>query len=317
MILLLFVNICFAVGKPVVLDSIVAKVNDQIITNSSLIQRANQFASQLKAEKIKLPSRPEFLSQVLEMMITETLQLQMAQRAGITVSDTEVQQAINGLAQEQHVTNAQMKQSLTKHGVSYKEFVKNIKDQLTVQKLQKEAVVAQVTISPAEVNAYLHSALNSNKSLYLYHVEDILISVSSEPTPMEIQAAKQKADDILMQLKTGANFRTLAVAQSSGQQAMSGGDLGWRSLAELPTIFAQQIAHMQTGGLAGPIHTANGFHIIHLIGIKRNPTIPSDKALKDRVSQMLYRQKVEEKLQIWIQQLRAQAYVKILLPGNN
>lgn len=310
---MLLIMATVSMAAPEALDSIVAKVNDQIITKSELNQRANVFAQQLRAEKVTLPPRPQFLRQVLQMMIDENLQLQMAQRANITVSDTELNQAVTQIAEGQKISRAQLMTDVKKQGLSYAEFTKNLRSQLIVQKLQREIVVPQVSVSPGEVNTYLRSAVNTSQTQYLYHVEDILVGVSDAPTPMELEAAKEKAEQIFIQLEGGSDFRTLAVANSTGQQALHGGDLGWRSLAELPEIFAKQIEGMKQGDLAGPIQTPNGFHIIHLIGIKRNPHAPAATDLKARVGEMLYHQKIEEKLQIWIQQLRAQSYVKIYL----
>ncbi len=295
------------------LDFIAAKVNNQVITYSQVKQRSYLVASQLKAEKVKLPSQKQFLHQILQTMINEKLQLEMANRAGISATNAEVQHAIADIAAQQKLSVKQLIAAINKQGISYANYVKQLQTQVTIQKLQQALVVSRVTISPAEVNTYLRSAMGGNQTSYLYHIEDILVGVSDTPSPTELQVAKQKANDILMQLKAGSNFRTLAVAESTGSQALHGGDLGWRSLAELPSVFASHVAHLKQGDLVGPIQTPNGYHILHVIGIKRNPKIPSENELKNRISQMLFRQKVEEQIQVWIQQLRAQSYVKIYL----
>lgn len=292
------------------LDAIAAKVNDQIITSSQVTTRANQFAKQLQTEKVTLPPRSIFLKQVLEMMIDENLQLQIAQRANVSVTDAEVNTTIKQIASEHKVNPSQLPSLLSKEGLNYNDFLKNIRTQLIIQKLQKAIILPQITVSPAEVDSYLRSAVNSDQALYLYHIEDIMVGVSETPTPAEVEAAHEKADDLLMQLQTGANFRTLAVAQSNSDQALKAGDLGWRTLAQMPDMFAQSVVKMKPGDLSDVIQTPNGFHIIHLIAVKSDPHKPNANALKTRVSEMLFQQKAEQQVQIWIQQLKAQAYIK-------
>jgi peptidyl-prolyl cis-trans isomerase SurA len=302
---------CFA--KAQLLDEIVAKANDQIITYQQLLERSKQFAIQLKAENIKLPARKLFLNQVLQTMVNEQLQLQLAQRSGIDVTDYDVQQALQLVAKQQKISTQQLIKNISSEGISYHTYLQTLRDQLIIQKLQQQAVVSQVRITPEEVQSYMRTADNSGQGVNLYHVEDILVTVSDAPTPAEIQAAKQKAQDIMMQAVAGASFKTLAVADSNGQEALQGGDLGWRSLAELPSVFAKRLVNLKTGDLDGPIRAPNGFHIIHLIGVKRNPQAPNTNALQNHISEMLFRQKIEERLQQWIEQLRGQSYVKLYM----
>lgn len=314
--IILLWSICsWAAAAPQVLVSIVAKVNDQIITSQDLDVRARIIEQQLKAQQIALPAHDQFLHRVLDTLINETLELQLAQRANITVSDSELNDAINRLASDHHVSRQAFEKQLASQDMSYEEFATNMRNQLIIQKLQQQMVVSQITVNPDEVDAYLRSASKGPQTQYFYHLEDILVGLSDAPTPAELQTAKEKAQDIVMQARTGTDFRTLAVAESSGQQALQGGDLGWRSLAELPDVFAQQVANMKVGDVIGPIHTPNGYHVLHLLGVRHNTTTPSTQSTRNQLTDMLFHQKVEEKLQTWISQLRAQAYVKVMLPS--
>lgn len=316
-IILLWLVCSWAIAAPQPLNYIVAKVNDQIITSEDLNTRARIVTQQLKAQQIALPSHDQFQHRVLDTLINETLELQLAQRAGITVSDSELNDTINHLAADHHLTRQQFEQQLVGQNMSYTEFSTNMRNQLIIQKLQQQLVVSQITINPDEVDAYLRSAAKGPQTQNLYHLEDILVGLSDAPTPAELQAAQQKAEDIVMQARTGTDFRTLAVAESSGQQALQGGDLGWRSLAELPDVFSQQVANMKVGDVIGPIHTPNGYHVLHLLGVRHNTTAPSQQSMRNQLTDMLFHQKVEEKLQTWISQLRAQAYVKVMLPSSS
>jgi len=293
------------------LDYIAAKVNDQIISYQAVKIRAALVAEELKANQVNLPDEKNFLHQVLESMINEELQLQMAQRANITVTDNDIQQTINDIAKQHHISTQAFIQHITEN-MSYSSYVAQLRDQLTLQKLQQSMIVSAIVISPAEVDSYLRSVA-THENTNLYHLEDILVGVSDTPSPTDLAAAKEKAQEILMRLQTGTDFRTLAVAQSNGSQALQGGDLGWRSLPEFPDVFSKQLVNMHPGDLAGPLETPNGFHIIHLIAIKPNPKAQNKTNLREQISQMLFHQKVDQQLQIWMQQLRAQSYVETYL----
>lgn len=293
------------------LDYIAAKVNDQIISYQAVKTRAALIAEELKANQVSLPDEKNFLHQVLQSMINEELQLQMAQRANIIVTDSDIQQTINQIAKQHHISTQAFIQHITQT-MSYSSYIAQLRDQITLQKLQQSMVISAIVISPAEIDSYLRSAANHTNT-NLYHLEDILVGVSDTPSPNDLAAAKQKAQEILMRLQAGADFRTLAVAQSNGSQALQGGDLGWRSLPEFPDVFSKELVNMHPGDLAGPIETPNGFHIIHLIAIKPNPKAPSKNNLREQISEMLFRQKADQQLQIWIQQLRAQSYIETYL----
>lgn len=293
------------------LDSIVAIVNNQIITQSELQGRIIQAKQQLTQQHIHLPNTAIIQHQVLNALIAEKLQLQTAQRASITVSQQRLNQALIGIAQQRKMTMQQFFTSLKKSGVSQAKFLQQLHQQLMISELQKQAIAPRVHVKPSEIDIYLHSILASKNNLQ-YHVEDILIALPETPSPTQIKAAKIRAEKLITEIRGGANFQSLAVAQSSGQQALKGGDLGWRHLAELPTIFANQVGKMKLQQVAGPIRAANGFHVIRLAGIRHNKTIANKQRLRQQVGEMLFRRKFEQELQNWLRRTRSGAYIKII-----
>ena len=135
-----------------------------------------------------------------------------------------------------------------------------------------------------------------------------LVPLPSNPTATQRKAIEKKAKALAKKAKSGVNFSQLAAAESGGSNALKGGDLSWRRLVEIPTIFADPVSKMHKGEVAGPIAAPNGFHIIKLSGVRANKT----KLTKDQVGNMIYQRKFEEKVQVWLKNLREEAYVKVM-----
>ena len=133
--------------------------------------------------------------------------------------------------------------------------------------------------------------------------------MNNSPSSQEIAAAQKRAQQLINQLQQGANFQQLAAANSAGNEALQGGDLGWRKLAELPTVFANQITAMHLGQVGDPIRAGNGFHILKLVDVRNS----AKKLTLDQIRQFIFERKFTEQLEAWIQQLRDSSYVKILL----
>lgn len=293
------------------LDDIAAVVNNSVITLSELNARATQVSGQLEAQKIKVPPRDILTNQVLQMLINETLAKQTAKRANITASTQDVQHAIQNVAAQQKMTPAELRESLKRQGVSETAFIAQIKQQLIMQKLLREMLASQITVTPQEVEAGVKMAEGQAGSNNEYHLLHIVIPLVDSPTPAQINAAKAKADGIILSLNSGENFKTLAAAQSSGAQMFNGGDMGWKTLAQLPSVFADQVMNMKKGSVVGPIQTANGFHILKLVAMRGKALNTNQAQLKQQISQMIFQRKLQEKQQDWISQLRSSAYIKI------
>lgn len=290
------------------LDKIVVVVNDSVITQSEINRAIVAAKQQLASTNIPLPNKKALRDQVIDSLIDRNIQRQMVDRVGITVSNTELNHAVKNIATRNHMSLSQLKNEVETNGLNYAQYRKNIGEQIAFGRLQQQAVGRDINVTDQEINTFLRDYKNVKQPNAKYHLQDILISLSDTPSPTEIEQAKQKAQKIVQQINNGANFNQLAAAQSAGSQALHGGDLGWKELAEMPTVFASKVKDMQSGQIAGPLKAPNGFHVIKLTGIKHS----TQKLTRNQVRELIFRRKFTEKLQTWLQGLRAGAYVKFV-----
>jgi peptidyl-prolyl cis-trans isomerase SurA len=253
--------------KPVVkeIDHIVAVANDDVITYTELEKRMRLVKQQLQQRRAKLPPDDVLSKQILEQMIMERLQLQVAERVGIRVDDETINKVIDNIARENKFTLEQFRQVLAREGYDFADFRQNIKKDITISQLRKRRVENRVTVTEQEVDNYLISMANRRGSNDEFHLAHILIALPEAASPDQIQAAKQKAEAVLNRLRLGADFAETAIAVSNGQKALEGGDLGWRKGGQLPTLFSDTVINMQVGQMSGLIRSPSGFHIIKLL----------------------------------------------------
>lgn len=303
-----FSAFCFAKGKGQSLDQIVAIVNDDVITKSEFEQSMGIVKVQIAQQNIAAPEEKALHKQVLDQLINKRLQMQVAEQAGINVTDADLDGAIASIAKQNNMTTDSLYERLTQEGMSVKDYRHEIREQMTLQKLQQQEVVSRVTVSPDEITNFMRSRLWQDNSAKEYRIEDILIPLSDTPSSDEIAEARKKATAVVARLNQGQNFKEVAQAESSGKNALQGGDLGWLSLPEIPSAFAELVSRMQTQEVSAPIQTPNGFHIIRLAGSRSSgaqQTPPSRKQIED----LLLQRKFDEAVQNWVSKLRSQAFI--------
>lgn len=298
-----------AANQGKLLDRIVAVVSNRVITQSQLDSNIRQVKANLSRTGVKAPPEAALKEQVLQHMITQNLQLQLAKRNQLTVTSSEVTAAIKRMAKQNKLTLKTLHQQVEQHGGNFTEFKHNIRDQLIVEKLQQMEVGPKVNITPQDIKT-MKKALAAKSTQAEYHLLNILIPLPAIPSTQQVQAAEKQAETIVMQLKNGGNFKSIALANSSDQNALKGGDLGWRPLAALPDVFANSVHTLKTGQLAGPFRATNGFHILKVAGIRHQS---NDKPASDaEIKNLLYRKKFLEQLQTWLQGLQGNAYIKVI-----
>ena len=248
-------------AAPVELDRVSAIVDDSIIMKSELDARINSVKRQMAGQ---LPPDNILREQVLERLILENIQLQMAERGGVQISDQQLNDTIKRIAKQNGMTIEQFSQALKKDGLSYREAVEQIRTEMLISRVQKFQVNNRVKISEQDVDYFLASKAGKMASEAEYRLSHILISIPSQASPAEIKKAKKKADSIVASLRSGKDFRKQAIANSKGQNALKGGDLGWRKEAQLPSLFADAVSEMSVGETSNPIKSASGFHIIQI-----------------------------------------------------
>lgn len=253
-----------AAKQIVELDQIIAVVNSDVITSTELEQRVFLIRQQLKASKTKLPPKNILQQQVLERLIVEKIQVQLAERSGIRVSDEKINRVIENIAQDNKLTMSQFRKVLIKDGLRFAEFRENMRNQMLAEQLRKREIDRQISITPLEVSNYLTREAKRGGGKTEYHLQHILLPVAEAASPEQIKEARTKARATLKKLRKGADFAQTAVAISSGQNALKGGELGWLKAGQLPTVFADTVLQMKPGDISEPLRSPSGFHIIRL-----------------------------------------------------
>lgn len=250
-------------GKSV--EGIAAIVNDDIITQLELSKEIENLKRQFSQQGRPLPSDAVLRKQVLDRMVLMRLQLQMAARGNIRVNDDTLNSAIESIARQNKMDLMQFRAALESRGYDYAAYRENIRDEMIIGELQKREVNSRVHVTEQEVDDFLANQKVQGASNQEYHLEHILVTIPETANSQQIQAARKRAQAILDDLHKGTNFSQEAIAKSEGQQALKGGDLGWRKLVEIPTLFADIVPKMKVGDISGLIRSPSGFHIIHLV----------------------------------------------------
>ncbi|MCI0400969.1 MAG: peptidylprolyl isomerase [Gammaproteobacteria bacterium] len=250
------------------LDSIVAVVNDDVIMQSELENRTRTVEAQLKHNGTAIPPQLVLQKQVLERLILMKLQLQLAQSTGIRVDDDTLNRAIGRIAENNGMSLSQFREILERDGYNFAAFREDMRDEITITQLRQRQIDNQITVTDREIDNLLSTQKNQGDVNAEYHLAHILIATPEAASPEQLQSRQQKAEQVLAQLRAGADFKETAVAVSDGQQALDGGDLGWRKADQLPTIFAAIVPKMNTGDVSDLIQSASGFHIIKVLGIR-------------------------------------------------
>ena len=277
------------------LDRIVAVAEDDVILQSELDRAVASVLAQYQKNPQQLPPRDVLERQVLESLIMLRLQVARAKDTGIRISDADVDQAAQRVAANNKIELSQLRASLARDGMSYDDFRKSLREQLTVQHMQQRVVQGQANVSDAEVDILLAS--NSLKSGEV-HLQHILVATPNGADAAQIQSAHDKAEKVKKEIDGGMDFTAAAIRYSSGQDALQGGDLGWRRYDEVPEAFAELVEGMQPGQVSQPLRGPSGFHIVKLIDrradgkqvvtefharhilIKTGDLVSSDEALK-------------------------------------
>lgn len=247
------------------LDRIVAVVNDGVIMESELDARVNDIAAQFRADNRPLPPLDVMREQVLDRMILERVQLQMAERGGIRVDDAALNQALEGIARQNNMTLPQFSERLRGEGYDWSQFREQIRNEMVISRLQQRSVASRIRVTDREVERFLQSETGKRMFQADFHLGHILVKVPGGANPDQVRTAKQKADDLVARLRDGADFAETAVAESDGPEALEGGDLGWREAAQWPSLFADAAIDMQKGDISEPLRSGAGFHILKMI----------------------------------------------------
>ena len=260
------------IAKIELLDRVVAVVDSGIIMESQLNSRVEEILVRLKSDKAELPPLNLLEEQVLDRLIIEEIQLQLAERAGIKISDSELNQTLARVASQNNLSLEDFRIKLEGEGTSYKSFRDTIRKELIIQRVQRGKVGSKIDISEQELENFINSEEGKTQLAEQYNVQHILLAVKSGSSELETTEIKNNAESLIKRINDGENFEKLAASYSSGQNALEGGFLGWRSSAELPSLFADAVLDMKVGEVSSPLKSGAGFHILKLID-KRGNTV--------------------------------------------
>ncbi len=252
----------------VLLDRIIAIVEDDVVLERELAEEVRGIVNKLQANNVMIP--PPFIlrKQVLERIIIEKLQPQMAEKSGIRVSDEMLRASVTEIAQRNNMTLEQFRHELESQGMLFEAFEESVRNEIIINQLRAREISTRIKVTDREVDHYLETQGATVQESVEYHLGHILIALPEAASSSAIQSARTKAEDVVDKLRQGEDFKKMAISVSDGGNALQGGDLGWRSLNQVPTIFVDSVSKMGRGDVADVIRSPSGFHIIKMLDIK-------------------------------------------------
>ena len=254
-------------AKPVEIekmDRIIAIVDQSVITEQELIDRTKSIMMQVEKKGGELPAKEVLQKQVLERLIVDSLQLQLASQTGIKVDDAQLDKTIERIAEQNKLSLAEFKKVLQADGVSFSKFREDIRNEIIIARLREREVDNRVTISEGEVDNYLTTQSNRAGEQDDFDISHILIRLPEDATPEDLQKARAKTEEMLKAIEGGMSFAEASATYSDAQNALEGGNLGWRNASQMPPAFFEAVKTLQVGGISLPFRSPSGVHILKL-----------------------------------------------------
>ena len=251
-------------AEVVKMDRIVAIVDQAVVTEQELESRIATVTAQFKKQGTELPAEAILRKQILERLITDTLQLQYAAQTGLKVDDNQLDKTIGRIAEQNQLSLAEFTEALAKDGVSMTKFRADIRNEITLARLREREVDGRVNVSESEIDNFLTSQAANNENQDEYEIAHLLIRTPEEGATEDIQKAKSKVDSALTELKAGVSFAKVSASFSDAPNALEGGSLGWKKASQMPALFLDALKAMQVGEVSAPLRSPNGFHVLKL-----------------------------------------------------
>ena len=289
------------------MDSIAAIVNDGVVLRSEVETQLGMIIATLEKQGGQIPPVNTIREEVLERLIVQRLQLQRADRYGIRVSDEALNAAIANVAKNNDVSFEEFPKILDKEGINYNDYRNELRQQITIEQLRQREVISRIAVSESELDNFLIFQKDQDRLNYEYDLSHILIPVSSRAGDGEINNKQDLINELYEEIIDGKDFDDVAVEFSKGQQALSGGRLGWLKGEQLPDVFVQVASELKNGELSLPFETSSGFHLIKLNAVKGNEPILEEQIkvrhILIKTNEVLDDSAAEEKLKTIRQQI--------------
>jgi len=261
----LFLAAAGAHAGPVLLDRIAVIVDDDVVMESDITRRMGEIQAQMAARGATLPPDDILRRQIMERLIIESIQAQLATRMGVRIDDETLNAAIAGIAKQNNMSLRDFMARLESEHVDYETFREEIRRDMLTNRMRQRRVGDRVRVLDADVDEFLRSSAGRDLFSGSYRLAHILVAVPDNADVAAVQAATAKVTDLARQARAGADFTDLAVRNSDAANALEGGDLGWRTGAQLPSLFANVVGDMKPGDVVGPLRSASGFHLVKLL----------------------------------------------------
>jgi peptidyl-prolyl cis-trans isomerase SurA len=245
------------------LDRIAAVVNDGLVLQSELDAQLDAVTKRLQEQKVEMPSQSVLKQQVLERLIVSEIEAQRAKRVGLNISDEQLNSTLQEIAARNKIAFDQLPTTLEAQGIDYKVYREQMRKEMTLSTLRERDVIAHINVSPHELEQYLARQQNAAANDE-FNVSHILLSLPEAATPQQLDEITKKAHDLAERASKGEDFGQLAIANSNGQTALDGGQLGWRKGSQLPQFILDLVTKMKPGEVSEPVRTPSGFHIVRL-----------------------------------------------------
>ena len=251
---------------PTEVDSIAAVVNTDVITRKELADRVKSVEVRMKQQGVQIPSSDLLQRQVLERMITDRAQLQLASESGIRVDDALLDRAMARLAEQNKLSPQDFRTQLEREGMPYSRFREEIRDEITMQRIREREVDNKLQVTESEVDNFIAAEKNAPQTQTEINVAQILVRIPENASADQVAARRTRAEEVAKQLRSGADFAKLAASYSDAVDALKGGELGFRTPDRLPQLFVDAVAKLKQGEVTEVLKSPNGFHILKLLG---------------------------------------------------
>ncbi|MCP4211065.1 MAG: molecular chaperone SurA [Halieaceae bacterium] len=261
-----------------VIDQVVAIVDDDIIMASELRDRVSALTQSLQSRGVQMPPEDTLIRETLDQLILENIQLQMGRRAGVRIADEEINRATERIAAQNRMTLEQFQAALQSRGQSYENMREQVRREMIIRRVQMGNINQRVQITEEEVGNFMSTREGQNLTQPEFRLLHALIALPSDASPEQVSAASSQVEATLSRIRSGTDFAQ-AVQNSTSPYQFTGGDLGWRKLADLPSLFGDVAPALKPGETSEPIRSDSGFHIINLVEVRgREQVVTQTKA---------------------------------------